>query len=200
MTSNLSSLLQIKIQSILLPALFVPPDIRPTHINDSSSQSQQYQQDLAIAASNSKTIESEFNLPKGGGPFKGFGFIILEDVADREKVLKDWSWKKEELNLKKEELIDPVSTKPSALIDVEEEEESEVSIEKMMDLADESILEETISIALVETLTEATDSIFGDLLESKLISELNKEKMESERLRKVDMEKAKKSGMKALSL
>lgn len=34
------------------------------------------------------------NLPVGGGPFKGFAFIVVGRKEDAETILKKWKWEK----------------------------------------------------------------------------------------------------------
>jgi hypothetical protein len=42
-------------------------------------------------------------LPSGGGPFKGFAFVVVETKEDAERVLRTWEWDRKEVGDGKEE-------------------------------------------------------------------------------------------------
>lgn len=211
--ANLEKILGVSIQNILLPALEEFRGRRFSHSKD--SQAEQYELDRIRANevdSNGNGKEIEFTLPKGGGPFKSAAFIVLEQKADIVKVLKDWPWleesevvengkvlaEKESTSSNREEVIkDTASIVEKLELEIDEEDEG---LEKMMDLVDQEILEETISSALVETLTEAEDPGFGGLLSAKLGFELKKEELEENRLREAESGAARADGMRASTL
>lgn len=51
---------------------------------------------MAFASSQSgrgKKVRS--SLPTGGGPFKGFAFVVVGSREDAERVLREWKWENE---------------------------------------------------------------------------------------------------------
>lgn len=43
------------------------------------------------------------SLPSGGGTFKGFGFVVVENELDGERMLREWSWDGGEVKMETDE-------------------------------------------------------------------------------------------------
>jgi prophage DNA circulation protein len=40
-------------------------------------------------------MDRPWALPFGGGPFKGFAFVIVENEEEASRILKEWPWDKQ---------------------------------------------------------------------------------------------------------
>lgn len=108
LSTFLSALLGSQLQRLILPPLFDPsnpPDVTPSTASEPSSQS------TAFAAMKAETSGKEVRrkgraLPSGGGPCRGYAFVVLESREDAERVLREWRWEKGSELEKDEEKMD----------------------------------------------------------------------------------------------
>ncbi|GAA5884016.1 hypothetical protein JCM6882_002103 [Rhodosporidiobolus microsporus] len=95
-------------QKLVLPPLFDkenPPSLSPSDDesdpskNLAPSQAELFAQSRrgseAAEGKEDKTKKAR-QLPKGGGPFKGFAFVVLGSKEEAERVTAEWKWEREE--------------------------------------------------------------------------------------------------------
>jgi len=105
----LSTALETPVQKLLLPALYDPKnppnydEEEEGHKEDGEGDGENSQADAFRASMRARQLaegqeggagESKRKargLPRGGGGFKGFAFIVLKDRNEVERVLKEWS-------------------------------------------------------------------------------------------------------------
>lgn len=95
----LSQLLSTQIQRVVLPPLFDPSHPRPAEPTPGDQSS-------AFATSqveDGRARKFKSSLPSGGGPFKGFAFVVMRSREDAERVLREWRWEKEGKEEEKED-------------------------------------------------------------------------------------------------
>ncbi|SCZ97949.1 BZ3500_MvSof-1268-A1-R1_Chr3-3g06477 [Microbotryum saponariae] len=95
----LAQLLRTTIQRIILPPGYDPSnppssDALHTPSSDRPTQSELFDQSRSVAKDkdHEKGKGKGLRLPKSGGTFKGFVFVIVEDVEDAQRVLSEWDW------------------------------------------------------------------------------------------------------------
>ncbi|GAA5869380.1 hypothetical protein JCM8547_008658 [Rhodosporidiobolus lusitaniae] len=103
--SFLSSALSSPIQQLILPPLYDrdnPPSLSDEE-DDGGEDAQPSQAELFAqsreAETNGDGEEKRVKrpkMPKGGGPFKGFVFAVVESKEEAERVLGEWKWEREE--------------------------------------------------------------------------------------------------------
>lgn len=62
-------------------------------------------------------------LPTGGGPFRGYAFVVVASKEDAERILKEWVWERNEEAVEEDvkmeedgaEEAKPASQEPAAL-------------------------------------------------------------------------------------
>ncbi|KAK4699881.1 hypothetical protein P7C70_g6373, partial [Phenoliferia sp. Uapishka_3] len=89
----LSSLLQTSIHRVILPPLFDPLSlpVNSQAETDPAGQSEAFAQSLKDRGNaGSKTKRTP--LPVGGGPYKGFAFVVVGSKEDADRILDEWSW------------------------------------------------------------------------------------------------------------
>lgn len=106
--SLLSTLLATQVQRVILPPLYNRDryeqeeeegdgysydnhddnDDRPTNQSEAFAKAQAGQSDKPRRRQGLK-------LPSGGGPFRGFAFVIVQSRADAERILAEWKWERE---------------------------------------------------------------------------------------------------------
>ncbi|KAL8277611.1 hypothetical protein RQP46_010043 [Phenoliferia psychrophenolica] len=85
----LSSILSTSIQRVILPPLFDPTTASTTTPSDDpAGQSEAFAQSLKERAG----IPNRTPLPTGGGPYKGFAFVLVGSSEDKDRILKEWTW------------------------------------------------------------------------------------------------------------
>lgn len=82
----LSTILSTSIQRVLLPPLVDPTATQTPPAEDPSGQSE------AFAASLLGRGLKRLQLPTGGGPYKGFAFVVVGQGEDVERILREWPW------------------------------------------------------------------------------------------------------------
>ncbi|GAA5982846.1 hypothetical protein JCM10908_006808 [Rhodotorula pacifica] len=111
----ISSALSSPVQRLILPPLYDPTSKSRQRdeelLPDDGGQSSQAQ---AFAQSRGGPKKGLGGLPKGGGPFKGFAFVILRSSEDVDRTLSTYPWKAE-------------PTRRDAQGDADDEEEAEDS-------------------------------------------------------------------------
>ncbi|GAA5937984.1 uncharacterized protein JCM15063_005431 [Sporobolomyces koalae] len=104
LVSFLSEALSTPIQKLVLPALYDPQN-PPALDEDSSDPDSQHDHNDSQAAAFQASLRAQQGLdgsnnggkkhvkglPKGGGKFKGFAFIVLQNRDEVERILEDWS-------------------------------------------------------------------------------------------------------------
>ncbi|GAA5908511.1 uncharacterized protein JCM6883_005570 [Sporobolomyces salmoneus] len=109
----LSSALSTRIQKLVLPILYDPknpPDLSAEEEDQDADEeegggetsqaeafraSMRAKQAEELAQSGEGLKRKPKGLPKGGGPFKGFAFVVLSNKEEVERALKEWSGKRE---------------------------------------------------------------------------------------------------------
>ena len=135
----LSSVLSASIERVILPPLFDPTNPPAnTHPDDPAGQSEAFARSLMDRGGKPKRTP----LPTGGGPYKGFAFVVVGSVEDMERILRDWTWEIPEKKLVpgrdgesevdrivREELKAMEAHSPMAKIDEDEPTKSDVELE-----------------------------------------------------------------------
>ncbi|GJN94169.1 hypothetical protein Rhopal_007243-T1 [Rhodotorula paludigena] len=96
LTLFLASALASTPQRILLPPAFDRND--PLALDpapDGANTDDQSSQAAAFRAAQDEGKKRAKGLPKGGGAFKGFAFVVLPSKEEAERVLSEWSWERE---------------------------------------------------------------------------------------------------------
>ncbi|KDE04721.1 hypothetical protein MVLG_04860 [Microbotryum lychnidis-dioicae p1A1 Lamole] len=96
----LTQLLRTTIQRIILPPGYDPShppsssDALYSSSSDRPTQSELFDQSRSVAKDkdNEKGKGKGLRLPKSGGTFKGFVFVIVENAEDAQRVLSEWDW------------------------------------------------------------------------------------------------------------
>ncbi|KAK4054043.1 hypothetical protein OIO90_003688 [Microbotryomycetes sp. JL221] len=94
LVTYLSTLLSTKIQRVILPHMYDP---QRSHEFEQSLE--QGGQDEAFARAQAESGGQRYRrpglkLPVGGGPLRGFAFIVVENKRDADRILNEWAWKK----------------------------------------------------------------------------------------------------------
>lgn len=159
------------IQTVILPPSYAASSSshmdRQSSTEDANSQAAQYEKSLALISSSTlqkgkgKERNRDLVLPPGGGPFKGFGFVVVASKADARRILKESEWNRPP----------PVTVtiKPVVSISVveqpipESQATDEDDIEKMMDLEDEKLIRAQVDSILAEEFEEPAVEVELDL-------------------------------------
>ncbi|BGP20617.1 hypothetical protein JCM10213v2_008780 [Rhodosporidiobolus nylandii] len=130
----LSSCLSSVSQKIILPPVYNsedPPSLSDDEDEEGGEPSQAELFAQSQAASREGTVVSEDGgkrkprpLPKGGGPFKGYGFVLLGGKEDAERVAREWSWEGER-RAQEEGQAPEEAVEEGEKMDVEQEQEGE---------------------------------------------------------------------------
>lgn len=86
-----------------------PPTTAEEEAEDDAEDSQTaaFQRSLLRGGEDGKEGEEAVGLPRGGGGFRGFAFVVLKDREEVERVLKEWGRENEvEAELTKEEDVE----------------------------------------------------------------------------------------------
>jgi hypothetical protein len=96
LSTFLSTLLSSQLQRLVLPPLYDPANPSPDHSQSRASANDQSEAFAkAQAEANGKeSVRRGLGLPTGGGPFRGFAFVVLETRKDAERALETWAWEK----------------------------------------------------------------------------------------------------------
>lgn len=93
LSTFLATLLGTQVQRIVLPPLFDPsnPPAELSNPYSENDQSAAFAQSQA-AASGKEQRRRGRALPSGGGPFRGYAFVVVQSREDAERILKEWTW------------------------------------------------------------------------------------------------------------
>ncbi|KAM0789905.1 hypothetical protein ACM66B_006746 [Microbotryomycetes sp. NB124-2] len=94
LVSFLSSTLSTTVQRVILPPLYAPQRAKEQDITenvDDGGQSEAFARAQAEAAGK-PFRKAALKLPAGGGPFRGFAFVVFKSREDAERILKTWRW------------------------------------------------------------------------------------------------------------
>lgn len=94
-----------------------------------------------------KEKNKELLLPPGGGPFKGFGFVVVSNKEDALRILKEWDWTRPPPVTVKIKAAPAFGSTSKEEVHGEEEEDD---IEKMMDLEDENLIRAQVDSILAD--------------------------------------------------
>lgn len=96
LSTFLSTLLSSQLQRLVLPPLYDPgnPPTEHQHPRASANDQSEVFAKAQADASGKESVRRGLGLPTGGGPFRGFAFVVLETKEDAERVLKTWAWEK----------------------------------------------------------------------------------------------------------
>ncbi|SCV74751.1 BQ2448_7780 [Microbotryum intermedium] len=126
----LSEILRTQIQRIILPPGYDPSNppstvaLQTRHSDRPITQSELFDQSRSSSKENDKGKGKGLRLPKGGGTFKGFAFVVVGNEMDAERVLREWDWEADDEEKHAEELD-------------AEELESEIEREMGMEMQDQ---------------------------------------------------------------
>ena len=104
LTTFLASTLSTVPQRVIVPPLFDrahPLALDPVPASASSSAAggagEASQADAFRAAQDAQQGRRRARaLPKGGGPFKGFAFVLMPSGEEARRVVREWAWEREE--------------------------------------------------------------------------------------------------------
>lgn len=171
LSKSLGMIFRTSIQTVILPPSYAASSSshmdRQSSTEDANSQAAQYEKSLALISSSTlqkgkgKERNRDLVLPPGGGPFKGFGFVVVASKADARRILKESEWNRPP----------PVTVtiKPVVSISVveqpipESQATDEDDIEKMMDLEDEKLIRAQVDSILAEEFEEPAVEVELDL-------------------------------------
>jgi hypothetical protein len=93
----LASSLPSQPQNLILPPLFDrenPPtsDDEDDDADAAPSQAAMFAASKELAGEEGEKKTKRPRVPKGGGPFKGFAFVVCRDREEAEKVVEEWKW------------------------------------------------------------------------------------------------------------
>lgn len=95
MSRFLSAALETPVQRLVLPALFDPASrSRPQEDDSAFANGGQSSQAQAFAQSRGGPKKG-LGLPKGGGPFRGFAFVVVRNAEEAQRILTTYAWKRE---------------------------------------------------------------------------------------------------------
>ncbi|GAA5854969.1 hypothetical protein JCM9279_003591 [Rhodotorula babjevae] len=101
LTTFLASALSTVPQRVVVPPLFDrahPLALDPVPSSSSSAAGEASQADAFRAAQDAQLGRRRARgLPKGGGPFKGFAFVLLPSGEEAERVVREWAWERGEV-------------------------------------------------------------------------------------------------------
>ncbi|ORY83002.1 hypothetical protein BCR35DRAFT_80467 [Leucosporidium creatinivorum] len=99
LSTFLSTLLSSQLQRLVLPPLYDPsnPPSEPNHPRASANDQSEVFAKAQAEASGKESVRRGLGLPTGGGPFRGFAFVVLETKEDAERALETWAWEKTDL-------------------------------------------------------------------------------------------------------
>ena len=73
--------------------MFDPSNPPPEITNPESDYDQSAAFAQSQAAANGKAVRRKGKgLPSGGGPFRGYAFVVVESKEDAERITKEWEW------------------------------------------------------------------------------------------------------------
>ncbi|KAK4048689.1 hypothetical protein OIV83_004659 [Microbotryomycetes sp. JL201] len=94
LASFISAMLSTVVQRIIIPPLYDPQrKDKDSETYDDGSQSEAFAR--AQAAKTAKPLRTAaLKLPAGGGPFRGYAFVVVQSQEDANRILNTWKWER----------------------------------------------------------------------------------------------------------